>query len=289
MPPPPWTIEHVEGVDVRITRVTGDPDKPLLLLIRMASGGMGIWDTIWNDLARHYTVANFDLVADAKLSEDVPPRERFLRLADRNAEVASALGFETFHVFGWYGGTHVALACMHAFPERVRSAILLDPFFELPDSRKLEKAIAFKRRLFESDDRTLYSYYWVMAGFSPDFLENHFDVVDQLAQARIAADRFVSIDAGRWLRWVRALRSNWLSDQELGAIDIPTLILSTQLDSWHAGPTPGMAAALAARMRCAELRLIDGYGTFFFIENPKLLEEMAGEFLHANSLRSSPG
>src|SRR4051812_33279927 len=102
----PWTIEHVAGVDVRITR---DAVKPLLLLIRMASGGMGIWDTIWNDLAQHYTVANFDLVGDAKLSEDLSPRERFLRLADRNAEVATALGFETFHVFGWYGGTHVAL------------------------------------------------------------------------------------------------------------------------------------------------------------------------------------
>jgi len=89
-----WTIEHVAGVEVRITR---DPGKPLLLLIRMASGGMGIWDTIWNDLAEHYTVANFDLVGDAKLSDDLSPRERFLHLADRNAEVATALGFDTFH------------------------------------------------------------------------------------------------------------------------------------------------------------------------------------------------
>ena len=59
----PWQVERVAGVDVRITRGTG---KPLLLLIRMASGrNMGIWDTIWSDLAEHYTVANFDLVGDA--------------------------------------------------------------------------------------------------------------------------------------------------------------------------------------------------------------------------------
>ena len=103
------TIEHVAGVDVRITRGDG---KPLLLLTRMASGGMGIWDAIWDDLARHFTVANFDLVGVAALSEDLAPRERFGRLADSTADVATALGFDTFHVFGWYGGTHVALACM---------------------------------------------------------------------------------------------------------------------------------------------------------------------------------
>ena len=83
MTPAPWQVEHVAGVDVRITRGAG---KPLLLLIRMASGSMGIWDTIWSDLTEHYTVANFDLVNDARLSDDMLPRDRFLLLADRNAE-----------------------------------------------------------------------------------------------------------------------------------------------------------------------------------------------------------
>lgn len=273
---PAWTTEHVAGVEVRITRGVG---KPLLLLIRMASGGMGIWDSIWEGLARHYTVANFDLVGSAALSEDMSPRERFLRLAERNVEVATALGFETFHVFGWYGGAHVALACVHAHRERVRSALLLDPFFELPDARKLDLAIAFKRRLFESEDRTLYAYYWVMAGFSSRFLEARFDVVDRLAQARIAADSFVSIDVERWLRWVRALRTNWLSDADLASMKVPMLVLATELDNWHAGPTLGMAEALAARLPSAELATIAGYGTFFFIEEPALFEQKAGAFL----------
>ena len=283
MSAPGWTVEHVAGVDVRITR---DDAKPLLLLIRMASGGMGIWDAIWNDLATRFTVANFDLVGAAKLNEDLPPRERFLRLADRSAEVAEALGFPTFHVFGWYGGTHVALACMHAHRDRVRSALLLDPFFALSDPRKLERAIAFKRRLFEAEDRTLYSYYWVMAGFSPHFLETQFDVIDRLAQARITADRFVSIDPERWLRWVRALRSNWLTDAELAAMDVPTLVMATQLDSWHAGPTIGMAQALVARLPNATLETVDGYGTFFFIEEPALFRSKAGPFLERQALDS---
>ena len=276
------TVEHVAGVDVRISRGDG---KPLMMLTRMASAGMGIWDAVWDDIAAHYTVANFDLVRAARLAEDLAPRERFVRLADRTVEVAEALGFPSFHLFGWYGGTHVALACMHAHRDRVRSAILLDPFFELSDARKLAKAIAFKRRLFESDDRELYAYYWVMAGFSPAFLEQRFDVVDRLARARIDADRFVSVDTDRWLRWVRALRSNWLTDDELGTMSTPTLVLATSLDNWHAGPTIGMAQALVARLPSAQLRCIDGYGTFFFIEDPALFRERAGAFLAEQARR----
>jgi pimeloyl-ACP methyl ester carboxylesterase len=164
-------------------------------------------------------------------------------------------------------------------PQRVVSSLLLDPFFELPDPRKLERAIAFKRRLFEDDDRTLYAYYWVMAGFSPAFLEREFDVVDRLAQARVAADRFVTLDPERWMRWVRALRTNWLSDEELAGMRMPTLVLATSLDGWHAGPTIGMAQALVSRLPDARLSAIEGYGTFFFIERPALFREHAAAFL----------
>ena len=269
-------VERAGDVDVRITRGEG---KPLLMLIRMASGGMGIWDAIWDDLATHYTVANFDLVGAAGLASDLSPRERFARLADKTTQVAKTLGFPSFHVFGWYGGTHVVLACMLRHADRVRSAILLDPFFELPDGRKLEKAIAFKQRLFESDDRSLYAYYWVMAGFSPSFLEQEFDTVDKLARARIDADRFVSLEPDRWMRWVRALRTNWLTDAELASMHAPTLVLASSLDGWHAGPTVGMAHALASRLPAAKVSVIEGYGTFFFIERPALFRDHAGAFL----------
>jgi pimeloyl-ACP methyl ester carboxylesterase len=277
----PYEVERVGGVDVRISRA---PGKPLMLLLRMASGGMGLWDAVWPALARRFTVANFDLVEAAELGREAPPRERFCALADHAARIASDLGHEQFHVFGWYGGTHVALACALRHPERVDSMLLLDPFFELDDPRKLEHAIAFKRRLFESDDRTLYAYYWVMAGFSPGFLERSFDTVERLARARIDADRFVRVDPERWMRWVRALRSRWLDDAELASLDVPTHLLATSLDSWHAGPTVGMARALAARLPKAELSVIEGYGTFFFIEDPALLDRRAGAFLDAQGV-----
>jgi pimeloyl-ACP methyl ester carboxylesterase len=70
-----------------------------------------------------------------------------------------------------------------------------------------------------------------------------------------------------------------LTDAELGAMRMPALILATGLDSWHAGPTVGMARALAARIPASSLSVIDGYGTFFFIERPELFGECAGRFL----------
>jgi pimeloyl-ACP methyl ester carboxylesterase len=239
---------------------------------------------VWPDLARHYTVANFDLVGAARLDGDLPARERFLALADVSADMAMRLGFERFSVFGWYGGAHVALACLVRHAERIRSCLLLDPFFQLPDRRKIEKAIEFKRVLYEHPDRELYSYYWVMAGFSPRFMETDFDTIERLAKARVQADRFVSLDTARWLRWVRALRTNWLEDADFARMTAPTLVLATELDSWHAGPTVGMAEALVRRLPQAELKVVERLGTFFFTEQPERFRALAAGFLERHAV-----
>jgi pimeloyl-ACP methyl ester carboxylesterase len=46
-----------------------------------------------------------------------------------------------------------------------------------------------------------------------------------------------------------------------------------------AGPTVGMAAALARRLPDAELKVVAGLGTFFFIEDPDRFRALAGPFL----------
>jgi pimeloyl-ACP methyl ester carboxylesterase len=269
------STECVDGTEVRITRI---PDAPLMVLLRMASQDIGIWDAVWDDLARHFTVASFDLVGAARLDADLSPRQRFRALADVVARTAAGLGFERFHLFGWYGGTHVALAALLDHGPRIASCLLLDPFFEMDDMRKVEKAIAFKRTLFETD-RQLYAYYWVMAGFSPGFMEAHFDRIAALANARIERDRFVNQDSERWLRWVWALRTKWLTNDELASLTTPTLVLASELDGWHAGPTVGMARALCARMPAATMHELKGVGTFCFTEDPALFGTFALPFL----------
>jgi pimeloyl-ACP methyl ester carboxylesterase len=282
--PIPTVVETVDDIDVRIARV---PGAPLMMLVRMASGESGIWEPVWRSLAGRFTVASFDLVAAARLEAELAPRERFRALATVVTEVAEGLGYPRFHLFGWYGGAHVALATLLDHGERIRSCLLLDPFFELDDMRKVEKGIAFKRAIYEAD-RRLYAYYWVMAGFSPGFMERRFDVIERLAETRVAKDRFVAQDGDRFIRWVRALRTNWLSEAELAVMVTPTLILTSQLDGWHAGPTVGMAHALQARMPAAELAELAGVGTFAFIEQPALFAEMALPFLETHAGPAPP-
>ena len=269
------SVEAVEGTPVRISRT---PGAPLMMLVRMASQQSGIWDPVWEGLAGRFTVATFDLMQAARLQEDMAPGRRFRTLAEVVVRTAAGLGFPRFHLFAWYGGCHVALAALRDCPAQIASCIMLDPFFELEDMRKVERAIAFKRAIFETD-RALYAYYWVMAGFSPGFMERRFDVIERLAKARVEKDRFVKQDVERWLRWVRALRTNWLDDAELAAMTTPTLVLASELDGWHAGPTVGMARALHARLKASELIELPSVGTFCFIERPSLFLEAAGPFL----------
>ncbi len=134
----------VHGLNVSITR---SPGKPLVFLIRMASGAMGVWASIWNDLARWFTVANFDLLQVPAARQMDDPARSFSTLAEVTADVADGLGYESFHLFGWNGGTLIALRCAMDYPDRVRSCVLLDPFFELDDMRHVRKAVEFKRLL----------------------------------------------------------------------------------------------------------------------------------------------
>ena len=276
---PLYQRETIDGAELRISRREG---APLILLVRMATGGMGLWDAVWPFLAERFTVANFDLIEAAVLDQDVPPRARFMAMAEATAAMATRLGHERFHVFGWNGGCHIAQAAMARFPDRVAGAILLDPFFELPDMRRVWAGVDFKRALYLHPDRALYARYFAMAGFSPGFMEKNFDLVERMVENRLKTDRFITQDVAAWERWLRALRTNWQTEADFAAMArVPARIVATELDSWHAGPTPGMADALAAHLPLASVRVVRGYGNFFFIEAPDEFAAATGDFLPA--------
>lgn len=258
-------IEQIAGFEVRISRQDG---KPLMLLLRMASRGMGVWDGVWDALAERFSVAQFDLVTPSAADLD-RPRHAFKRLAADCAAVADGLGFRRFHLFGWNGGTHVALRCAADYSERVSSCVLLGPFFELTDRRALDAGIEFMRLMLEHADRETYALYWFMNGLTPDFVERHFDQVEAWARARAAGDQFLKVDVERVMKWVRALRGRWLSDAELGAVRTPTLLIVPDQDRWHAGPTIAMARELHRRLPNAHLEVLAGYGSLVPLEAPQ--------------------
>jgi pimeloyl-ACP methyl ester carboxylesterase len=206
------------------------------------------------------------------------PEAVFVAAAEACAAIASGLGRARFHLLGWNGGTQIALRCAVDHPERVTSLLLLDPFFELADMRHVETAVAFKQLLFEHD-RALYARYWTMAGLSDRFIAEQFDRVEALVAARLRSDRFIHQTPERFMRWVRALRRNWISEPEFARLRMPTLILATEHDRWNAGPSVAMAEQVQRRIAGAELRVIEKLGGHFLIEQPERFSELAGPFL----------
>jgi pimeloyl-ACP methyl ester carboxylesterase len=270
----PRNTENAGGAEVCISRQAG---KPLMLLVRMASREMGVWDSAWDSLCEYFTVAQFDLqLPSAAALED--PRSVFSKLAGDCVCVAKELGFKDFHLLGWTGGAHIALRCAADHPEMVRSCTLLSPFYPLPDMRPIEKGIEFMETMMEHGGRELYSYYWFMSGFSPAFLLSDFDNIARMVSARMAGDRFIKSDSKRAIKWIRALRGFWLDDSELASITTPVLIIGPGLDSGFVGPNSIMATRLHARIPGSSLEIAKNHGSLFLLEAPQLFPELSRKF-----------
>lgn len=265
----------IAGYDVVLS---AERERPLMFLLRMAAPGAGLWDTIWQDLASRFTVATFDLQQLPEAGRMDAPEAVFVAGAAACAAIADALERPRFHLFGWNGGTQIAMRCAVDHRERVASLILLDPFFELADMRHVETALAVKQLLFEHD-RELYARYWTMAGLTDRFIAEHFDEVERLVAGRMRNDRFIGQSSERFMRWVRALRRNWISEAEFARLAVPTLILATEYDRWNAGPSVAMAEEVQRRIAGAELRIIEKAGGHFLFEQPERFFELARPFL----------
>ena len=258
--------EQIEAAGTRVA-VTRRDGAELVILTRLAGRGAGIWDGLWSRLAQRFTVANVDLrLPEGPLLDD--PGAVFDGYADLTVRVAQELGHPRFHVFGWNGGSHIALHAAARHADALLSCTLLGAFATLPDMRRAEAGIAFMRTMMNQPDKELYALYWFMSGLTPGFVEADFDRVAALAQRRAEADRFVHTDIERFTKWITALRRHWLSDAELGRIQIPVTILAPDLDLWHAGPTVAMARALAERLPTATLEVLENAGSLIALEDP---------------------
>lgn len=268
-------IETIGDEQVLISRQAG---KPLLLLVRMAARGMGGWDGIWDGLCDRFSVAQFNLrrptVEELKSPEDV-----FRRLAADCKTRTAQLGFDSFHILGWAGGTHVALRCAADYRSVVSSCTLVNPFFPLPDMRPVNKGNEFLKLMLQSGGRELYAYYWFMAGLSPTFVRNRFDEVENMVRKRVASDtNFNTAEAEQMAQWSRALRGFWISDAEMASIQSPVLVVGSGLDPGYFGPSPEMAPSLQSRVPGAQLAVAQQFGNLMLIESPETFFQLSDSF-----------
>jgi len=264
----------VNGLGVSLTE---NPGAPLLLLVRMAARGMGLWDKVWGHLGQYYAVANFDLPTSDmdKFDSTISLFKHFARMM---VDTAKGLGYDRFHLFGWAGGARVAVRCLVDFPEHLQSCILMGIPDRPRDVRAGQKNMEVINLILEHGNLELYTYNWLLSGFSTEYALDHFDDIRSLVDARMEADKG-RLDARGVQKWIRIMSQRPARDEELQTVQVPTLLIA---------PNPIANQRLHSLIRTSELAVIPGSRQFLMIEDPEALIAAAGPFLRAASRGISP-
>jgi len=272
-------------VDGRIVHYSPREGADLVVPVRLAGAGGGVWDALWPLLAERHAIASVEL---GRPDTDREPRAVFEDFAGVVLGATRRLGHGRVHLVGWNGGAHIALAAALKRPPALASVTLMTPFRETGEMRQIEIGLDLLDLLLRTGQRELYAYYWFMAGFSDRFIEERFDVVEALAHKRLANDGFLALDVDRAMAWMRALRRDHASDGELAAIDRPVLVLAAGQNRWHAGPTKAMAERIAGLIPGSELAVFEGCGSFFPIEEAERTAQLVLSFIDRRTTALPP-
>jgi pimeloyl-ACP methyl ester carboxylesterase len=266
-------IVDVNGFKVAISR---DPDKPLMLLVRMAAQNMGLWDKIWDKLAEHYSVAAFNLPTP-DLDKYDSGVEVFTKMGRDCVDVAAGLGYGKFHMFGWTGGAQVGKRILVDYPDRLISCVLMGVVDNPPERRPLEKSLELMKVILGHGDLELYTYFWLLSSFTPEYAENHFEEIKDLVDTRLNVDRG-RLDTEKVFKWIKMMRDDIVSDKELSSINVPTLLVAPAFDGW--APLHRVRK-LHAKIKTSQLAIIPGKGAMVLVEEPESFWTAAGDFIRA--------
>lgn len=267
---------NVNGIPVLMTE---NPGQPLLMLVRNAARHMGLWDKIWEPLSRYFTLVNYD-TTPANIEKFNSHIELFHHYSQEAVDVATGLGYEHFHILGWQGGAQIALRTIIDFPQHIDSCMLLGANYIPAETRPHEKMEQFWSAILERGDLELYTYWWLLNSFTPDYVEAHFDEIERLVNVRIDVDRG-RLDTTRILKLVRMLRQQPASEEELANIKVPTLIVAPAFTRLSA------LRKLNALIKSSQLAIIPGNGVFVLLEDPDAFMWAVGPFLRA-AVRGQP-
>ena len=277
---PEKEIVDVNGYKVAISQ---NAEKPLMLLVRMAAQNMGLWDKIWAKLGEYYTVAAFNLPTP-DLDKYDSGIEAFKKMACDCVDVAERLGFGKFHMFGWTGGAQVAKRCLVDHPDRLLSCVLMGVVDNPPEKRPLQKNLELLKVILDHGDLELYTYFWLLNSFTPEYAEGHFEEIKSLVDTRLKVDQG-RLDTERVFKWIKMMRDDLVSDEELASIQVPTLLVAPAFDGW--APLHRVRK-LHTKIKTSQLAIIPGKGAMALVEDPESFWTAAGDFIRAASRRETP-
>jgi len=256
-----WT--ELAGVDYTVrweqvgpwrTRVLEHGTGPALVFLHGTGGHLEAFAKNLRALGQHFRVIAYDM-----------PGHGWSDLTDRDLEIGDyidhlvdlldVLGLERAHLSGESLGGWVAAKFAAAHPDRVASLVLNTPGGTMANPEVMERIRSLSQAAADdpSEERIRARLEWLMADPS--------SVTDELVEIRrgiYARDGFAeSMRHLLCLQDPEVRRRNLISDEELAAIDAPTLVV------WTSDDPSGPAAAgkeMAAKIAGAEFQLIENAG-----------------------------
>jgi pimeloyl-ACP methyl ester carboxylesterase len=234
----------------------GPDDAPVLVLNNgIIMNAAASWAYQTATLARHYRVLQYDCRGQGQSDHPDQPYTMALH-ADDLAALLDALGIPTAHIAGISYGGEVAQAFALAYPQRIRSLILIDTVSELgPELRAT--AETWRDAARRSDPEAFYNALlpW---NFSPEFIRDHAPLLSD------ARKRYESLDYPAIVRLCDCFLDVAFTAR-LGEISAPACIIAGELDLLKG---PAYARILKRAIPHAELHILPGAGHASSWERP---------------------
>jgi 3-oxoadipate enol-lactonase len=237
---------------------------PHVVLLHPVGLDLTFLEPVAAELCRTFTVLSVDLRGHGR-SPALPPAQSLDDYADDVHALLHARGFASAAVVGFSFGGMVAQHLALKYPQDVSAlAICACPSTMKPENRVIAAergAQAERGGMGAVLDATLDRW------FTPEFRAN--------GGSDAARDRLLSDNVGAWAQAWRAMAAIDTSAR-LGAIRVPTLCVAGEFDK---SSPPEIVAAIAQRISGARFALILGAPHMLFIEQPKAVARIIGDFL----------
>lgn len=243
--------------------------EPLILIPGLAAGRW-IWFKQVLPLSEQFRVITFDPRGIGQSPLNSAPLTLPL-LADDVAALLRRLGIERAHIVGASFGGFVAQEFASAHPEMTCSLVLSCTSFGGPNhvapSLEILMALASTNG-FNTEERIRRN---LLPAFSSEFVRDHPEEIEETVKLRLSN---AVVEAAYQAQLTAAVEFN--AEPKLGAIKVPTLVLSGDSDA--VVPVQN-SRNLASKIGGAELRIIKGGSHLFFIESPEEFNRSVIEFL----------
>lgn len=255
------------------TRVLERGSGPALVFLHGTGGHLEAFARNLRALGDRFRIVVYDL-----------PGHGWSTLADDDLEISDyvghllgltdALQISAAHLSGESLGGWVAAKFAAAYPERVSSLILNTPGGTMANPDVMERIRSLSQAAADdpSEERIRARLEWLMADTS--------SVTDELVAIRQGVySRPGFPESMRHLLCLQdpdVRRRNLIEDDELAAIDVPTLVIWTTDDP--SGP-PAAGLAMAKKINGAEFRLIEGAGHWPQWEQQQEFDALVVDFI----------